>query len=45
MLGDLLRGLTERFARGYSVTNLRNFRQFYLVFQDRLSAFRSRLIR
>ena len=30
---DLSRRLTERYGRGFSVPNVRNFRQFYLVYQ------------
>lgn len=33
---DLSGRLTERYGKGFSVTNLWYFRQFYLAFQDRL---------
>ena len=32
---DLSRQLTERYGKGFSVPNVRNFRQFYLVYQHR----------
>ncbi|NGZ28563.1 MAG: DUF1016 domain-containing protein, partial [Magnetococcales bacterium] len=32
ILEDLSRRLTEEFGKGFSVHNLRNFRQFYLIF-------------
>jgi len=32
--------LTKRFGRGFSMPNLRNFRGFYLAFQERLSEIR-----
>ena len=32
LLEDLSRQLTEEFGRGFSAANLKNFRQFYLVF-------------
>lgn len=35
LLEDLSRRLTKRYGKGYSVANLRNFRQFHLVFADR----------
>ena len=35
IIEDLSSKLTKRFGRGFSVSNLRNFRQFYLMFQDR----------
>ena len=31
--------LTRRYGRGHSVANLRNFREFYLAFPDRLERF------
>lgn len=34
VLKDLSANLTSEFGRGYSVSNLKNFRQFYLVFPD-----------
>jgi len=35
IIEDLSSKLTKRFGRGFSVSNLRNFRQFYVMFQDR----------
>ncbi|MCY3688415.1 MAG: PDDEXK nuclease domain-containing protein [Gammaproteobacteria bacterium] len=35
VIADLSRRLTERFGRGFSAPNMRNFRQFYLVYQQR----------
>ena len=35
VIEDLSSKLTKRFGRGFSVSNLRNFRQFYVMFQDR----------
>lgn len=35
VIEDLSSRLTKRYGRGFSVPNLRNFRQFYVVFQDR----------
>ena len=35
VIEDLSSRLTKRYKRGFSVPNLRNFRQFYLTFQDR----------
>lgn len=35
IIEDLSSRLTKRFGRGFSVPNLRNFRQFYVMFQDR----------
>src|SRR5262245_16393606 len=32
LIRDLARRLTQEFGRGYSETNLRNFRQFFLAF-------------
>src|SRR5215813_632013 len=32
LIRDLARRLTQEFGRGYSVPNLKNFRQFYLAF-------------
>ena len=40
VLEDLSRRLTERYGKGYSVTNLKNFRTFYQVYADRLPAIR-----
>jgi predicted nuclease of restriction endonuclease-like (RecB) superfamily len=40
LIDDLSRRLTKRYGRGYSTTNLRYFRQFYLVFMDRTPAIR-----
>jgi predicted nuclease of restriction endonuclease-like (RecB) superfamily len=34
VLKELSKGLTAEFGRGFSYANLRNFRQFYLVFPD-----------
>ena len=36
LLENLSRRLTERYGRGYSVANLRNFRQFHQCFPERL---------
>lgn len=36
LLEDLSRRLTERYGKGYSVSNLRDFRQFHLCFMERL---------
>ncbi len=36
VIADLSRRLTERYGRGFSVPNVRNFRQFYLVYQQRV---------
>ena len=38
LLEDLSRSLAERYGRGYSVANLKNFRQFYQVYENRLSS-------
>ena len=35
VVADLSTRLTESYGAGYSVANLRNFRQFYLVYSDR----------
>lgn len=35
LLGELSEQLTKRFGRGFSATNLRYFRLFYLAFSDR----------
>lgn len=35
IIEDLSSRLTKRFGRGFSVPNLRNFRQFYVMFQER----------
>ena len=35
VIEDLSSKLTKRYRRGFSVPNLRNFRQFYMMFQDR----------
>ncbi|MCH5377705.1 MAG: DUF1016 N-terminal domain-containing protein, partial [Planctomycetes bacterium] len=36
LIQDLSKTLKSRYGRGFSVPNLRNFRQFYLCFPDRL---------
>jgi predicted nuclease of restriction endonuclease-like (RecB) superfamily len=36
VLKDLSRRLTERYGRGFSVTNLQNFRQFHLTYARRV---------
>ncbi len=36
VIAYLSRRLTERYGRGFSVPNVRNFRQFYLVYQQRI---------
>ncbi len=40
VIADLSRRLTERYGRGFSVPNVRNFRQFYLVYQQRIPEIR-----
>ncbi len=35
VIEDLSNRLTERYGKGFSVPNLRNFRKFYVMFQDR----------
>ena len=35
IITDLSRQLTERYGKGFSVSNVRNFRQFYLVYKQR----------
>ena len=35
VIEDLSNQLTERYGKGFSVPNLRNFRKFYVMFQDR----------
>jgi predicted nuclease of restriction endonuclease-like (RecB) superfamily len=40
LLEDLSRRLTARYGTGYSVTNLKNFRTFHLVYADRVPAIR-----
>jgi hypothetical protein len=40
LLEDLSRRLAERYGRGYSVANLKNFRQFYLTYEGRLPQIR-----
>jgi len=35
VIEDLSTRLTERYGKGFSVPNLRNFRKFYVMFQDR----------
>jgi hypothetical protein len=40
LLEDLSRRLTERYGKGYSVTNLKNFRTFHLAYADRLPPIR-----
>jgi predicted nuclease of restriction endonuclease-like (RecB) superfamily len=37
LLRDLSRCLNERYGRGFSVTNLQDFRKFYLTYTERLS--------
>ena len=36
IIADLSRRLTERYGWGFSVPNVRNFRQFYLTDQQRI---------
>jgi len=36
LIDELSKSLTDRYGRGFSVPNLRNFRQFYLCFPARL---------
>ena len=36
LIARLAQGLTERFGKGYSVTNLSYFRQFYLAYPNRI---------
>jgi|GEM_PF-1999878 len=38
VIADLSQRLTNRYGRGFSVPNLRNFRQFYLVYGERVPA-------
>lgn len=40
LIEDLSRRLTERYGKGFSVPNVRNFRQFYLVYQQRIPEIR-----
>ncbi len=40
LIKDLSRYLTKRYGKGFSVANIRNFRQFYIVHQERLSEIR-----
>lgn len=40
VIADLSRRLKERYGKGFSVPNVRNFRQFYLVYQHRLPEIR-----
>lgn len=40
IIADLSRRLTERYGKGFSVPNVRNFRQFYLVYQQRIPEIR-----
>ena len=35
LITDMSKHLTERYEAGFSVANLKNFRQFYLVYSDR----------
>ncbi len=35
VIEDLSRRLTERYGKGFSVANIRNFRQFYITYQER----------
>ena len=37
LIEHLSRQLTERYGKGFSIANLRNFRQFYMTYQDRSS--------
>jgi predicted nuclease of restriction endonuclease-like (RecB) superfamily len=37
ILADLSKGLTERYGKGFSVTNLRYFRLFYQAYFDRMA--------
>jgi hypothetical protein len=37
LIDDLSSSLGQRYGRGFSVANLRNFRQFYLCYPDRLT--------
>lgn len=36
LIAELSKHLTERFGAGFSVANLKNFRQFYLTYSDRV---------
>lgn len=40
LMENLSARLTERFGKGFSVANLRNFREFYLAYPDRLEEIR-----
>ena len=40
MIEDLASRLKEKFGKGYSPANLKNFREFYLVYADRLPQIR-----
>ncbi len=40
LIADLSRRLRERYGRGFSVPNVRNFRQFYLVYRQRVPKIR-----
>jgi hypothetical protein len=40
LLEDLSKRLTERYGKGYSVTNLKNFRTFHQVYASRLPSIR-----
>ncbi len=35
LIQDLSRRLTERYGKSFSVSNIRNFRQFYIIYQNR----------
>jgi predicted nuclease of restriction endonuclease-like (RecB) superfamily len=39
LLENLSERLVKKYGEGYSISNLRNFRQFYLVFKDRTPKF------
>ena len=43
LLEELSRRLTERYGKGYSVSSLKDFRQFHLCFADRLPQIRHEL--
>ena len=42
VLKDLSKRLTEKFGQGFSQQNLRNMRQFFMVYSDRASSIRQR---
>ncbi len=37
LIADLSKRLTDRYGAGFSAANLKNFRQFYLIYSDRLA--------